>query len=72
MTAQSINKSWFQRTTEYLNQVLEIRPAKAEKHMESEYDKSTSKLEGETTLSPIITSGSTLPIFSMSKGMYEN
>jgi len=36
MTAQSINKGWFQSTTEYLNQVLGIGPTKAEKHMESE------------------------------------
>ncbi len=36
MTAQSITKGWFQRRTEYLNQVLEIRPTEAEKHMESE------------------------------------
>jgi hypothetical protein len=36
MTAQSIKKGWFQRPAEYLNPVLEIRPTKAEKHMESE------------------------------------
>lgn len=36
LTAQSITKGWFQRRTEYLNQVLEIRPTEAEKHMESE------------------------------------